>query len=123
MNSKTFYAKLTSTTYTIQHFGHSSNKVVRQLLKLMQRFGFVSLVSRYIGGLTRIRFNDIQGTVSKDKNEILFSRFGINYNEIMPRYRKGSVFVRTEVSAREGEIITSLFLPDRPLKLPYSDRR
>ncbi|KAF5341590.1 hypothetical protein D9758_014065 [Tetrapyrgos nigripes] len=39
----------------------------------------------------------LRGTVSKDKNEILFSRFGINYNIIEPRYRKGSIFVRTEI--------------------------
>ncbi|THU89672.1 tRNAHis guanylyltransferase [Dendrothele bispora CBS 962.96] len=36
----------------------------------------------------------LRGTVSKDKNEILFSRFGINYSTIPPRYRKGSVIVR-----------------------------
>lgn len=38
-----------------------------------------------------------QGTVSKAKHEILFSRFGINYNDIAERYRKGSVLVREPV--------------------------
>jgi tRNA(His) guanylyltransferase len=37
-----------------------------------------------------------QGTDSKDKNELLFSRFGINYNNLPPRFRKGSVIVRVD---------------------------
>ncbi|WVF67913.1 hypothetical protein IAT40_002675 [Kwoniella sp. CBS 6097] len=36
----------------------------------------------------------LQGTDSKDKNEMLFSRFGINYNTLPPMYRKGSICVR-----------------------------
>lgn len=35
-----------------------------------------------------------QGTVSSDKNEILFSRFGINYNNEDEIYKKGSVVYR-----------------------------
>lgn len=35
-----------------------------------------------------------QGTVSSDKNEILFSRFGINYNNEEEIYKKGSVVYR-----------------------------
>ena len=34
-----------------------------------------------------------QGTVSSDKNEILFSEFNINYNNLPQMYRKGSVIV------------------------------
>ena len=37
---------------------------------------------------------NLQGTVSSTKHEILFSRFGINYNEISQRFKKGSVIVR-----------------------------
>ncbi|OJD18243.1 hypothetical protein AJ78_01743 [Emergomyces pasteurianus Ep9510] len=36
----------------------------------------------------------LQGTVSGDKNEILFSKFGINYNNEPEMYRKGSVIFR-----------------------------
>ncbi|KAF5359106.1 hypothetical protein D9756_002965 [Leucocoprinus leucothites] len=39
----------------------------------------------------------LRGTFSKDKNEILFSRFNINYNTIDSRFRKGSILVREEV--------------------------
>ena len=36
-----------------------------------------------------------QGTVSADKNELLFSQFGINYNNLPEIYRKGSVLIWT----------------------------
>lgn len=35
----------------------------------------------------------LNGTVSSDKNEILFSQFNINYNNLRQMYRKGSVLV------------------------------
>jgi len=35
----------------------------------------------------------LNGTVSSDKNEILFSQFNINYNNLPQMYRKGSVLV------------------------------
>lgn len=38
-------------------------------------------------------FSLLQGTLSKTKHEILFTRFGINYNDLPDRYRKGSVLV------------------------------
>ncbi|KAF2091210.1 tRNAHis guanylyltransferase [Saccharata proteae CBS 121410] len=37
---------------------------------------------------------ELAGTLSKDKNEILFSRFGINYNDEPAIYKKGSVLFR-----------------------------
>ncbi|OXV07352.1 hypothetical protein Egran_04891 [Elaphomyces granulatus] len=37
---------------------------------------------------------ELQGTVSSDKNEILFKRFGINYNNEPEMYKKGSVVYR-----------------------------
>ena len=36
----------------------------------------------------------MQGTVSSDKNEILFKRFGINYNNEPEMFKKGSVVYR-----------------------------
>lgn len=36
----------------------------------------------------------LKGTVSGDKNEILFKQFGINYNNEPEVYRKGSVVIR-----------------------------
>lgn len=40
------------------------------------------------------KLTDVQGTVSADKNEILFSRFHINYNNEPEIYKKGSVVIR-----------------------------
>lgn len=40
----------------------------------------------------------LRGTVSATKHEMLFSRFGINYNEISQRFKKGSVIVREIVA-------------------------
>ena len=37
---------------------------------------------------------ELKGTLSSDKNEILFSRFGVNYNNEPDMYRKGSVVYR-----------------------------
>lgn len=37
---------------------------------------------------------ELKGTVAADKNEILFSRFGINYNNEPQMFRKGSVVFR-----------------------------
>ncbi|TFK34606.1 Thg1 C terminal domain-containing protein [Crucibulum laeve] len=42
----------------------------------------------------------LRGTFSKQKHEILFSQFGINYNQLDERYRKGSVLVREEVRTK-----------------------
>jgi len=36
----------------------------------------------------------LRGTVSAQKHELLFTRYGINYNELDPQFRKGSVAVR-----------------------------
>jgi tRNA(His) guanylyltransferase len=47
------------------------------------------------GGLdTTAAEAELQGTVSSDKNEILFSRYGINYNNEPELFRKGSVVFR-----------------------------
>ncbi|KAJ7651085.1 Thg1 C terminal domain-containing protein [Roridomyces roridus] len=39
----------------------------------------------------------LKGTVSKEKNEILFSRFNVNYNTLDARFRKGSTIIREEI--------------------------
>ncbi|KAL7415944.1 tRNAHis guanylyltransferase-domain-containing protein [Mrakia frigida] len=39
---------------------------------------------------------ELQGSFSKDKNEILFKRFGISYGKLEERFKKGSVMIREE---------------------------
>ncbi|EPS25404.1 hypothetical protein PDE_00337 [Penicillium oxalicum 114-2] len=49
------------------------------------------------GGLTNTDAEqELKGTVSADKNEILFKRFGINYNNELEIYKKGSVLYRQD---------------------------
>ena len=36
----------------------------------------------------------MKGTLSKDKNELLFSKFGINYNNEDPIFRKGTIILK-----------------------------
>ncbi|KAI8375981.1 tRNA-histidine guanylyltransferase 1 [Radiomyces spectabilis] len=55
----------------------------------------------------------LRGTFSKDKHEMLFTNYGINYNNLDPIYKKGSVIVREKrevesVSPRNGEIVRRL---------------
>ncbi|XP_067044106.1 probable tRNA(His) guanylyltransferase isoform X2 [Acropora muricata] len=50
-------------------------------------------------GLTSNQAEDrLNGTVSSDKNEILFSEFNINYNNLPQMYRKGSVLIWEKMS-------------------------
>ncbi|EXJ68625.1 uncharacterized protein A1O5_08419 [Cladophialophora psammophila CBS 110553] len=55
------------------------------------------------GGMTHTAAEEfLKGTVSSDKNEILFSRFGINYNDEPDMYKKGSVVLREYVLRKGG---------------------
>lgn len=45
----------------------------------------------------------LKGTSSGDKNELLFSRFGINYNEVPQRYRKGTTLYRARPGASASD--------------------
>lgn len=48
-----------------------------------------------LGGLSNKESEEaLKGTLAADKNEILFSRFGINYNREPEIYKKGSVIFR-----------------------------
>lgn len=39
----------------------------------------------------------LRGTVSSDKNEILFSEFGINYNNLPAMFRKGTILLTKQI--------------------------
>ncbi|RUS34220.1 Thg1 C terminal domain-containing protein [Jimgerdemannia flammicorona] len=61
--------------------------------------------------------DELRGTVASEKNEMLFSRFGINYNAVPEMFRKGSVVVReeaevTSLSAKTGlEVVRRKRIP------------
>ena len=63
-------------------------------------------------------FSSTQGTLTADKNELLFSRFGINYARLPARHRKGSVLVR--VGDAGGET-TAAATPDDAALPPHPD--
>ncbi|KAG4305444.1 hypothetical protein PORY_001000 [Pneumocystis oryctolagi] len=54
---------------------------------------FWTLVQK--GGMSTIDAEKaLMGTLSKDKNELLFSKFGINYNNEHEMFKKGSILLR-----------------------------
>lgn len=59
------------------------------------------------GGMTTTDAEQaLKGTMAADKNEILFTKFGINYNNELQMFRKGTVIYRSydqESSAENGE--------------------
>lgn len=44
---------------------------------------------------------DLSGTFSSDKNEMLFTRFGINYNNLPQMYRKGTILIKKNVAVSQ----------------------
>lgn len=58
---------------------------------------FWNLVQK--GGLTEAEAEQrLSGTVSSDKNELLFTEFGLNYNNVDAMYRRGSIVLRAVVA-------------------------
>lgn len=54
------------------------------------------------GGLTNQQAEaELRGTFSADKNEMLFSKFNINYNSLPPMFRKGTILLRKKVAIGE----------------------
>ncbi|ODQ51348.1 tRNAHis guanylyltransferase [Saitoella complicata NRRL Y-17804] len=61
------------------------------------------------GGMTeRDAERELMGSRAADKHEILFSRFGINYNNEPEMYKKGTVMVREPVKDEENGDAPSL---------------
>lgn len=47
----------------------------------------------------------LKGTVSSDKNEILFKEFGINYNKEPDCFRKGTVMCRDVSTSFSSNVV------------------
>ncbi|KLO17377.1 tRNAHis guanylyltransferase [Schizopora paradoxa] len=54
------------------------------------------------GQTTKKAHESLRGTNSSQKNETLFSRFGINYSKLSERFRKGSILVRAISSEKDA---------------------
>lgn len=87
-----------------------------------------------LGGLGNKEAEEtLKGTLAADKNEILFSRFGINYNRELEIYKKGSVIFRdvrslTIVRGRDTELticysMNSLIRRVTTHRKPWTSRR
>ncbi|CAE7205666.1 unnamed protein product [Rhizoctonia solani] len=60
------------------------------------------------GGMTaREAETRLKGTLSKDKHEILFSSFSINYNALPERFKKGSILVREVVRSELAQVASA----------------
>ncbi|KAH9230002.1 hypothetical protein K456DRAFT_526000 [Colletotrichum gloeosporioides 23] len=75
-----------TTFWSLIQLGGYDNKTAEQMLA-------VSHITRAIFPFSQ-KLKVFQGTVSGDKNEILFSKFNINYNNEPEMYKKGSVIFR-----------------------------
>ena len=83
-------------------------------------------------GLTKMDAQErLKGTNSGDKNEILFSQFGINYNSLPQLFRKGTIVIRAPV-APENTVVNAgvaggdkkraaAIKKDRPLLVLHED--
>ena len=64
------------------------------------------------GGRTnREAESELCGTFSADKNEILFSKFNINYNNLPAMYRKGTILLRKRIKVPTSEKPKQLIVP------------
>lgn len=65
-----------------------------------------------IGGLTNKDAEaELRGTLSADKNELLFSKFGINYNSLPVMFRKGTILLRKKVRLEDFANKRQLIIP------------
>lgn len=64
-----------------------------------------------LGGLSNQQAEkELRGTLAADKNEILYSRFGINYNNLPAMFRKGTILLRKRIQSSDG-IKRQIILP------------
>ena len=46
----------------------------------------------------------MKGSLSKDKHEILFTKFGINYNDVSEVFKKGTILLKITEMIDEKQI-------------------
>ncbi|KAJ1981937.1 hypothetical protein H4R33_005136 [Dimargaris cristalligena] len=59
---------------------------------------------------------ELMGTLSADKNEMLFTKFGINYNKLPSIFRKGSIIVRDYVEEEHTDKATGEIRKKRKMR-------
>ena len=65
-------------------------------------FRLSTILKIYLELCIKYKFNlsAMQGTSSADKNELMFSQFNINYNDLPQIFRKGTVILRNDKKVR-----------------------
>jgi tRNA(His) guanylyltransferase len=79
-----------------------------------------------IGNLSRDEAHSrLKCTFSKDKNEILYSEYNINYNSLEEVYKKGTILLRKPVNKKTDMIVDEkdeyIELTDKLLLNSYND--
>ena len=87
------WKKRESYSFAIFSFVYFLPSQVRQ--KKRCEFNFLPFFRLFVFMPNQVR---LKGTFSNDKNEILFSQFGINYNNEPEQFRKGTTIFRKKVS-------------------------
>ncbi|KAK4879237.1 hypothetical protein RN001_007383 [Aquatica leii] len=71
---------------------------------------FWNLVQK--GNLTNREAQErLSGTLSSDKNEILFSEFGVNYNNEPVMFRKGTILLRKKITNPNNDKLRQVIFP------------
>lgn len=68
-----------------------------------------------------VHFFLFQGTVAKDKNELLFSQFSINYNNLPQIFRKGSILIWALTDTESAETTQTLTQSSLFVQTPGKD--
>lgn len=64
------------------------------------------------GNLTNVQAEEkLRGSLSADKNEMLFTQFGINYNKELGMFRKGTILLRKKIAVPGSEAKRKLIVP------------
>lgn len=67
------------------------------------------IMPQYFSNSQVIILNLFQGTLSSDKNELLFNDFSLNYNNLPEMYRKGTVIIHQKVDFGSYKNIYCIF--------------
>lgn len=133
IHHSSIHRHLTAGSSSIRHkkkFGttsHGAKQTPKAHINNLYNTIFWALVQQ--GGETTTQAHAIlRGTVSGTKNEMLHSRFGINYNTIPARYRKGSVLVQERSPPASSDDLASTAgetqgTPQQPEQAPSGSSR
>lgn len=90
---------------------HINNLYNTCFWKLVQEKGFTPAQSQ----------ERLKGTLSSDKNEMLFQEFNINYNNLPEIYRKGTILIRSKESLETKHLNSTYPSPPSKSSVSFSN--